>query len=488
MRFLPELMDRAREDDIAPLGLMVVVKQLLWHGRTAEATELVDRLPPVTRDSSKYQRIATSCIATYYPSVIRPSALLAAGSSSPAQPPAAQMFGMLDWPVSGARTLIDVLTGSRRDNVVAEAEQLLETVHPQVRNRSRFGMALATLEALTYSNELSSATLWSRRLLAAVAESECVTLQALLQASAAALALRRGALPVAADLARQSFEGLSPAGWGALIGAPLSILVAVSTAIGDYAGAARYLAQPVPDAMFETRYGLHYFAARGAYLLAVDRTEGALADYLSCGELMTAWGVDVPGLEPWRLGAARAWLKKGNVGSARQLVAEQMSRLGNSDVRSRGATLRQLAAVSGPSQRRQVLHEAIELLQQCGDQLELAYALTDLSQLEAQCHDHRRSWVLNRKAAKVARGCGATRLYETLMSTSRSVVLRTTARSAVTALTTGERRVAALAVEGYTNPEIAHKLYITRSAVEQHLTRVYRKLGIHCRDELPTEI
>jgi DNA-binding CsgD family transcriptional regulator len=53
------------------------------------------------------------------------------------------------------------------------------------------------------------------------------------------------------------------------------------------------------------------------------------------------------------------------------------------------------------------------------------------------------------------------------------------------ALSGAERRVAALAAAGYTNHEIADKLYITVSTVEQHLTRTYRKLNITGRADLP---
>ncbi|MFD0487864.1 response regulator transcription factor [Saccharopolyspora spinosporotrichia] len=41
---------------------------------------------------------------------------------------------------------------------------------------------------------------------------------------------------------------------------------------------------------------------------------------------------------------------------------------------------------------------------------------------------------------------------------------------------------------GYTNREIAEKLYVTASTVEQHLTRVFRKLQVKRRAELPVEL
>jgi DNA-binding CsgD family transcriptional regulator len=44
--------------------------------------------------------------------------------------------------------------------------------------------------------------------------------------------------------------------------------------------------------------------------------------------------------------------------------------------------------------------------------------------------------------------------------------------------------VAELAADGLTNREIAGRLFITVSTVEQHLTRVYRKLVVSRREEL----
>jgi DNA-binding CsgD family transcriptional regulator len=55
-------------------------------------------------------------------------------------------------------------------------------------------------------------------------------------------------------------------------------------------------------------------------------------------------------------------------------------------------------------------------------------------------------------------------------------------------LSDAERRVAALAADGYSNREISAKLYITVSTVEQHLTRVYRKLNVSRRADLPSRL
>jgi DNA-binding NarL/FixJ family response regulator len=54
----------------------------------------------------------------------------------------------------------------------------------------------------------------------------------------------------------------------------------------------------------------------------------------------------------------------------------------------------------------------------------------------------------------------------------------------VEALTASERRIATLAAEGLSNPEIAQALFVTKKTVETHLGNAYRKLGIRSRREL----
>ncbi|MGP3691666.1 AAA family ATPase [Streptomyces sp. IBSNAI002] len=51
-------------------------------------------------------------------------------------------------------------------------------------------------------------------------------------------------------------------------------------------------------------------------------------------------------------------------------------------------------------------------------------------------------------------------------------------------LSRAERRVAVLAAQGCTNQVIAARLFVTASTVEQHLTKVYRKLQVRSRTDL----
>ena len=51
-------------------------------------------------------------------------------------------------------------------------------------------------------------------------------------------------------------------------------------------------------------------------------------------------------------------------------------------------------------------------------------------------------------------------------------------------LTNRERQVAKLAAEGAKSREIADQLYLSPRTVENHLQRVYTKLGVNGRDAL----
>jgi DNA-binding NarL/FixJ family response regulator len=63
-------------------------------------------------------------------------------------------------------------------------------------------------------------------------------------------------------------------------------------------------------------------------------------------------------------------------------------------------------------------------------------------------------------------------------------IARIGVRRAPDALTESEERVAELAAQGFTNPEIAARLFMSRRTVEANLARAYRKLDIRSRAEL----
>ncbi|MFD0430979.1 hypothetical protein ACFQ60_37895 [Streptomyces zhihengii] len=144
----------------------------------------------------------------------------------------------------------------------------------------------------------------------------------------AGIALRQGDLSHARMLSEAALAQVPADSWGVCIGGPLANLVQAATAAGDFGAAAEYVAQPVPEGMYSSRFGLYYLHARGCYHLETGRPYAALDDFSRCGELMTEWGLDQPTLVPWRSSAARAHLALSDLRSARELAHQQLALAG----------------------------------------------------------------------------------------------------------------------------------------------------------------
>lgn len=57
-------------------------------------------------------------------------------------------------------------------------------------------------------------------------------------------------------------------------------------------------------------------------------------------------------------------------------------------------------------------------------------------------------------------------------------------RTGMDSLTPTERRIAELAADGLSNPQIAQDQFISRKTVESHLLSAFRKLAISSREDL----
>ena len=81
---------------------------------------------------------------------------------------------------------------------------------------------------------------------------------------------------------------------------------------------------------------------------------------------------------------------------------------------------------------------------------------------------------------------GAEPLASRVESDLKRAGTRSTRRSARSSLelTDREHDVAVLVAKGYSNPEAASELYVSRKAIEYHLRNIYGKLGIASRREL----
>ncbi|MCK9901917.1 LuxR C-terminal-related transcriptional regulator [Frankia sp. Cpl3] len=509
-----------------------LVRQLLWTGRSAEAEELLDRLRAAAaaqpgEDTAEVHDLEI-WLATVHPPLARRRGPVP-GGAVPATPAADSWLRSValladavaaggyrasrDAGPAAAGTLAGhghsrgqglgqnhglaygqgLVQGQGRRSAAGpagpeRAEIILRDLHLARADPWAAEAALLSLLLLTRSPRMEAAVAWCERFLADPGL-EDQTARALVTAVRGSLALEQGDLEPAAAYARAALRQLPAKAWGVAIGLPLGTLVLAATRSGELEEAARHLVQSVPEEMLASRYGLDYLHARGHYHLAAGHAHAALADFLACGDLVRGWGLDATALVPWRVGAAEAWLRLGNVDQARQLAQEQLGRSGATW--ARGPALRLLAAASAPGRRLQPLTEALELLEASGDRFGQARVLADLSRVHDHLDQRRRARLLLRRALHIATMCGARPLAQELLAISgegRPVTAVGADQEVITGLTDSERRVASLAVMGYTNREIALRLYVTPSTVEQHLTRVYRKLNVKRRQDLPIDL
>jgi DNA-binding CsgD family transcriptional regulator len=364
-----------------------------------------------------------------------------------------------------------VLTAFLRDHDAASAAERAERILRLCpMGEAALESLIAALATLIYTDRLDRAARWCLPLLEqTTAHCDPVWLGEF-AAIQAEIHLRRGNPEEAERCAHAALRHLSRPEWGVALGLPLAAVVSAKLALGKKEEAARYLAVPLPEATFQTPAGLHYRCARAEYALATGAPAAALQDFSACGQSMARWGMDLPGMVPWRLGAARARLAQGRPAQARELIDAHLALLPPVPGRARGVALRWLAETEPVPARQAVLEEAVEVLQLAHDQAELAVALKALAALNSRLGHGHRARLLERRAATI----------EQLGAQGETEACRL--------LSDAERRVAALAAQGYTNRRIAERLYISVSTVEQHLTHIYRKLGISRRLDLPAHL
>ncbi|MFJ8740311.1 AAA family ATPase [Embleya sp. NPDC127516] len=493
-RHLTALTQALRDGHLGRRDGLALARHLLWHGRSEEAAEVIGLMFELFRATDEADRHAAAGYHVAHQSlfVLHPPAVVYAADSGLGPPLDPGHPTVMNPQVQAVEVLSAVLTGRSDESTVYAAEQVLQNCH--LGDRTEDAMASALL-ALLYSDELPKARVWTDRLIEQADRRTAPNRQALLRAIKASVDFRLGDLGASADTALTALACLSPQSWGIGIGGPLAWLVLAETMRGDLDTAARYLAHPIPEAMYETRAGLHYLHARGRHHMAGDRPSAALRDFTACGELMRSWQMDLPALVPWRSESALAHLRLGRRRRARELAEEQLALTDTRGTRTHGISLRALAATLSPAERPKVLTRAGDLLLDSGDQLELAYCLADLGDAHQALGDPTRARMARRQATGLAMICGAEPLLrsagggEPTRPPTLSGPVRTFAEPVDTgSLSTAECRVGRLAVRGYTNRQIADELHITTGTVEQHLTRIYRKLNVKGRPFLPVAL
>jgi DNA-binding CsgD family transcriptional regulator len=231
-----------------------------------------------------------------------------------------------------------------------------------------------------------------------------------------------------------------------------------------------------------------FLFARGRLHGAQGRLQNACDDLLECGQRCARFGLVTLSGAPWRGEAALVCSALGDTGEARRLAGKQLE-LARAFGRPRtlGISLRVCGLVEGGEAGLALLGEAVKTLERSQSPLELARVLSDYgAALRRACRRVRARTELER-ALDLAHRCGARRIaagarVELIAAGAKP---RRDAISGRDALTAGELRVARLAAEGLTNREIAQALFITTKTAKGHLSRVYRKLEITRRGQLP---
>jgi DNA-binding CsgD family transcriptional regulator len=483
-RHLGELVTTAEREQLPSPDMIELIRLLLWRGRLDEARSLAARIQQTDAAAVHETELWLACVNPSLGKERRPGNRLAEGC----KPPTCHASKV---PLVAER-LSQALDEGVTGRTLTSAEHVLQQVYTNSPASSSPECALLALLALVYADEIDSAQAWCDKFSATTTKA-AYTLTPLWKAVTAAvcaeIALYRGAFPEAAELAAEALTYVTSDGWGVAVGVPLGCLVTAKVRMGKNTEAGELLGTRLPDAMFSTPYGLHYLFARGQYHLAAGEEHAALTDFLTCRDLMRSWGRGGPTPGQWRLAVAEVRYAQGDRRQTRALAREQLLQARSAGSRTRGMAMRLLAAAERPSKRLSLLSESVEVLERCGDRFQLAGALAQLSHAHQGSGSHARAQMELMRAVQLAERCGAQPLHGELLIncidlgiTPSDMVPQEAERSS--SLTNAERRVAVLAAHGYSNREIAKRLFVTASTVEQHLTRVYRKFKIKGRKDL----
>ncbi|MEQ3550169.1 AAA family ATPase [Pseudonocardia nematodicida] len=472
---LPEL--EAVADRLRPGDLLTLLWCQLWHGRESAAArtrrlldeqELADARRADRRALRGWIRVVHpdlpgSEAVTSDVAIGRLAAAGAAGRSAQGAVP-------------------DMVPGLAAERPLRAA--LLTPTPPEL-----LAMSLVSLVRL---GRLNRAEHWCAVLIAHAREAGAQRTLAVLHTVKAEIAVHRGHLVEAGEIATRALEEMPEQHWGVALATPLSVAVGSAAALGRVDTAESLLEIPVPRETRRTSHWLGYLRARGQARLAAGRPAAAEADFNACGELAARWDLDLPAWLPWRGDLARTQLELGRHDVAVDLIAAQQARPTGEAPMVRAVALRVLAGAREPGARPELLRESAGLAHRVGARFDEMLALAALSSAHHDLGDPERSRSTARRAMDAARECRAERACLARLPAGAvedragaapvpADAIDIAPLSSPDALSDAEQRVALLAAQGKSNREISRALYITVSTVEQHLTRVYRKLEVRGR-------
>jgi ATP/maltotriose-dependent transcriptional regulator MalT len=345
-------------------------------------------------------------------------------------------------------------------------------------------MFYAAVNALLYAEAFELARSWFDRALAEARARGSLFGFAMASAMRAECDHRMGDLGEAEADAHAAIEAGGPGHW-VLAPVAVSALAQVLIERGRFDAARSLLMRSqLPHGLDQPGMTNWLPFAEGHLHLATGEWAQAASCFSAVGEWMAAWGERDPGLLDWRTGAALALAHLGERDRARELSAEVIA-LGRDlgKPRALGVGLRTAGVIEDSVE---LLVEAVETLAGAAAALEHARASIELGAALRRRNHRKDAREPLRVGIELAQRCGATALMERGQAelVAAGARPRRVALRGVEALTPSERRVAGLAVDGLSTPEIAQQLFVTVNTVESHLRHTYSKLGVHSRDEL----
>jgi len=152
-----------------------------------------------------------------------------------------------------------------------------------------------------------------------------------------------------------------------------------------------------------------------------------------------------------------------------------------------GTAQRSYALAGPPEERIERMSVAVETLASSPTRTEEAKARTELGVALLRSGRKGDGQKQLEAGLEIATDCGARTTAQAAVE-ELDIAGAAHRRLAFDELTASERRVAEYAAEGWTNREIAEELFVTPKTVENHLTRVYSKLGVGSRRDLGTAL
>ena len=229
-------------------------------------------------------------------------------------------------------------------------------------------------------------------------------------------------------------------------------------------------------------------ALEGLGLWALHRgdAEAAAGYFRSEADLTEALGARNPIALPWRSNAALALARLGRSEEAVALCDEELAIARKIGVRSGEARALRVRGIAGGRDGREDLRAAVEAADASPSGLQRLLSRHSYGVALRAAGKRTEALDVLREALDLAEAAGA----DAVADDAREEVLALGARprrarlTGLDSLTGGEWRVAQMAAAGKTNRRIAEDLFVTPKAVQWHLTNVYRKLGVHSREEL----